>query len=260
MRSAIRSACSARSSARSSARGHQQRSRQPRSRLDLLSFSREQEYQADTLGLRYMMAAGYDPAGAAGILAALSRNSALEARVQGRTNRQTPGMGKHPPAEREPDAAGARGGPRDRPASEPAIRNRDSFLNQLEGVFVDDDPAQGVIDGADLHAPRPAHPVQRAAGLSDVQRHGRGHDLRLGRQGPVQRRRASRAASTIYVLLAFRGADAGTAQFPVPPPQHATINGMPAAITTARVNAQSGAIDASVVGLSMGRRGGSISS
>ena len=35
----------------------------------MLSFSREQEYQADTLGLRYMISAGYDPAGAAGVLA-----------------------------------------------------------------------------------------------------------------------------------------------------------------------------------------------
>ena len=37
-----------------------------RARLDMLSFSRDQEYEADTLGLRYMIAAGYDPAGAAG--------------------------------------------------------------------------------------------------------------------------------------------------------------------------------------------------
>ena len=63
---------------------------QARSKLDLLSFSREQEYQADTLGIRYLVDAGYDPAGASGILAALSRASALEYRVQGRTNRQTP--------------------------------------------------------------------------------------------------------------------------------------------------------------------------
>ena len=33
-----------------------------RSRLDMLSFSRDQEYQADTLGLGYMIRAGYDPA------------------------------------------------------------------------------------------------------------------------------------------------------------------------------------------------------
>src|SRR5437868_4738383 len=48
-----------------------------RAKLDTLSFSREQEYEAGDLGIRYMIAAGYDPAGAAGILAALARNSAL---------------------------------------------------------------------------------------------------------------------------------------------------------------------------------------
>src|SRR3954447_16189740 len=42
---------------------------QTRARLDTLSFSREQEYEADTLGMRYMISAGYDPAGASGILA-----------------------------------------------------------------------------------------------------------------------------------------------------------------------------------------------
>ena len=34
-----------------------------RAKLDTLSFSRDQEYQADMLGIRYMIAAGYDPPG-----------------------------------------------------------------------------------------------------------------------------------------------------------------------------------------------------
>ena len=34
-----------------------------RALLDVLQFSREQEYEADVLGIRYMVAAGYDPAG-----------------------------------------------------------------------------------------------------------------------------------------------------------------------------------------------------
>src|SRR3954468_14359156 len=120
---------------------------QARSALDVLSFSREQEYEADTLGLRYMIAAGYDPAGASGILAALSRNSALQARVQGRTNRQTPEWASTHPyignrlqrAAQEARASGRLG---------TGIRNRETFLSEIEGVYVDDDPAQGVIDGA----------------------------------------------------------------------------------------------------------------
>ena len=41
-------------------------------------------------------------------------------------------------------------------------------------------------------------------------------------------------------------AHARPGNFPVPQPQHVTINGMPAAVTTARVNTDSGPIDASV--------------
>ena len=51
---------------------------QSRSQLATLSFSRNQEYQADTLGMRYMINAGYDPGGAAGVLAAITRAGALE--------------------------------------------------------------------------------------------------------------------------------------------------------------------------------------
>ena len=50
-----------------------------------------------------------------------------------------------------------------------------------------------------------------------------------------------------YILGVFQQLTRGQMQFPVPQPRHVTINGMPAAVTTARVNTQSGAIDASVV-------------
>src|SRR6185369_1271506 len=112
-----------------------------RSRLDMLKFSRDQEYQADTLGLRYLIGAGYDPAGAADVLAALSRQSALEARVQGRTNRQTPEWAStHPLSENRMQRALAEARATGRLGT--GVRNRDQFLSQLEGVYVDDDPAQ----------------------------------------------------------------------------------------------------------------------
>ncbi len=168
-----------------------------RAKLDTLSFSREQEYQADTLGLRYMIAAGYDPAGAAGILAALSRASAIEARVQGRTNRQTPEWARtHPLSEnrmqralQEARATGRLGN---------GIRNRDAFLNQLEGVFVDDDPAQGIIDG-----PTFTHPdlrIQFRVPQGYLMSNGTYAvtDLGIGREGAVQRRAVQRHARSIY--------------------------------------------------------------
>jgi len=60
------------------------------SRMRLLTFTREQEYQADVLGIRYMTAAGYDPNGSATLLAQITRSTALEARLQGDRNRSTP--------------------------------------------------------------------------------------------------------------------------------------------------------------------------
>src|SRR3954470_21705818 len=96
-------------------------------KLQTLSFSREQEYEADTLGLRYTIAAGYDPAGAAQLLQALSRETALQARVEGRKNRSVPEWAlTHPLSEnrmqralQEARATGRMG---------TGLHNRDTFL------------------------------------------------------------------------------------------------------------------------------------
>jgi predicted Zn-dependent protease len=215
-----------------------------RSRLDMLSFSRDQEYQADTLGLGYMIRAGYDPAGAAGVLAALSRQSALEARVQGRTNRQTPEWAStHPLSENRMQRALAEGRATGRIGT--GVRNRDQFLRELEGVFVDDDPAQGVIEG-----PTFSHPdlrIQFSVPQGYLMSNGATAVTISGSAGKAQFRGGQFNGSLDNaILLAFRQLTGGEANFPVPPPQHVTINGVPAAITTARVNTDSGLIDASV--------------
>lgn len=215
-----------------------------RSTLDLLSFSREQEYEADTLGLRYMTAAGYDPAGAAGILAALSRNTALQLRVQGRTNRQTPEWAStHPLSQNRMERALAEAQATGRLGR--GIRDRDIFLSEIEGVYVDDDPAQGVIEGATF-----THPdlrIQFSVPQGYLMSNGTDAVTISGSAGKAQFR-GGRYGGTLdnAILLAFRSLTRGEFNIAVPPPQHRMINGMPAAITTARVNTESGLIDASV--------------
>ena len=218
---------------------------QTRARLDTLSFSREQEYEADALGMRYMISAGYDPAGAAGILAALSRNTALQARVQGRTNRQTPEWASTHPyignrlqlAAQEARATGRLG---------TGTRNRDIFLSELEGLYVDDDPAQGVIDG-----PSFTHPdlrIQFTVPQGYLMSNGTSAVTISGSAGKAQFGGGRFSGSLDqYILGVFQQLTRGQTQFPIPQPQHITINGMPAAVTTARFNTQSGTIDASVV-------------
>jgi predicted Zn-dependent protease len=215
---------------------------QARSVLDLLSFSREQEYEADTLGLRYMIHAGYDPAGAAEVLAALSRETALQARVEGRTNRRIPEWAStHPLSENRMQRALAEAQATGRLGK--GIRNRDTFLNELEGIYVDDDPAQGVIEGATFTHPdlriqfRVPPGYLMSNGPDAVTVSGSAGKAQF-RQGPAN---IDQAISFAYRLLTRD-------QFRIdyPPPQRLLINGMPAAITTARVNTDSGLIDASV--------------
>lgn len=216
-----------------------------RSRLQTLSFSRDQEYQSDTLGMRYMLSAGYDPAGAAGILGALSRASALETRLQGRTNRQTPEWAStHPLSEnrrqraiREAQASGRLG---------TGVRNRDAFLAQIDGMYVDDDPAQGIIDG-----PTFAHPDLRihfsvppgyrmSNGTSAVSISGSAGKAQFsgGRfAGPLDQ----------YILRVYQELTRGQMRLSMSPIQQTMINGMPSAFTTARVQSRTGVIDVTVV-------------
>ncbi|HET7575261.1 MAG TPA: M48 family metalloprotease [Sphingomicrobium sp.] len=213
-------------------------------KLQSLSFSREQEYEADTLGLRYMTAAGYDPAGGPALLATLARTTALEARVQGRTNRRIPEWAStHPLSEnrarRTFDEARATG------RLGTGIRNRDTFLSELEGLYVDDDPAQGIIDG-----PTFTHPdlrIRFRVPTGYLMSNGTDSVTVSGSAGKAQFRGAGFTGSLDDAILQiFESLAGGEQQLAVPRPRHTVINGMRAAISSAHVNTDSGAIDASV--------------
>jgi predicted Zn-dependent protease len=216
-----------------------------RSQLDLLSFSREQEYQADTLGLRYLIASGYDPGGAARLLSALTLQTALDARLQGKTYRQTPEWARtHPLSENRMQRALAEARATGKLGS--GVRNRDTFLGELEGLYVDDDPAQGVIDG-----PTFTHPdlrIQFTVPPGYLMSNGTTAVTISGSAGKAQFS-GGRFSGTLenYILRVFQELTRGSMQVPIPPPQRVTINGMPAAITSARIDTGSGPIDVSVV-------------
>ncbi|MFN3592718.1 MAG: M48 family metalloprotease, partial [Thermaurantiacus sp.] len=106
-------------------------------------YSRNQEREADSLGLQYMARAGYDPMAAASMLAALDR----VATVEGRQQLERPGVASifasHPvTAERvqrvaeEARRKGVRG-----------VENREPFLAAIDGMTWGDDADQGLVDG-----------------------------------------------------------------------------------------------------------------
>ena len=214
-------------------------------KLQTLSFSRDQEYEADTLGMRYMIAAGYDPAGAAQLLASLAKETALQARVQGRANRRIPEWAStHPLSENRMQRALQEARGTGRLGS--GLRNRDAFLSELEGVYVDDDPAQGIIDG-----PVFTHPdlrIQFRVPTGYLMSNGTYAVTIAGSAGKAQFSGGRYKGSLDnYILGVFEQLTRGGADLAVPRPRKTTINGLPAEFTTARVNTNSGLVDVSVV-------------
>ena len=213
-------------------------------KLQTLSFSREQEYEADTLGLRYMIQAGYDPAGAAQLLASLARETALQARVQGRTNRQIPEWAStHPLSENRMERALDEARQTGRLGT--GLHNRDAFLSELEGIYVDDDPAQGIIDG-----PTFTHPdlrIQFRVPTGYLMSNGT-YAVTISGSGGKAQFTGGRYSGSLdnYILKVLEQLIKG-GQLEVPRPTRTTINGLPAAFTTLRVNTNSGVLDVSVV-------------
>ncbi|MBA2467553.1 MAG: M48 family metalloprotease [Sphingomonas sp.] len=218
---------------------------QQRAQLATLGFSREQEYQADALGTRYMVAAGYDPAGGPGILAALVRSTALQARVQGRTNRQTPEWAStHPLSENRSQRALAGAQATGRLGI--GMRNRDQFLAQLNGVYVDDDPEQGIIEGRSF-----THPDLRIQFTVPVGYLMQNSTRAVSVRGSAGQARFSggryNGSLENYIYQVFQGLSGGRQQMMIPPPQRTMINGLPAAYTSSRANTSSGVVDVSVI-------------
>ncbi|MBT4738855.1 MAG: M48 family metalloprotease [Rhodospirillaceae bacterium] len=120
----------------------------------LQGFSRSQELQSDTLAVRYLSSASYDPEAMATFLSSLREHSQLEARLQG----LAPGvvdqrnmMASHPRTidrVRQAQAAAESA-----PSETTARLERDTYLSAINGMVFSDDPDQGYVRGRDfLHA------------------------------------------------------------------------------------------------------------
>jgi predicted Zn-dependent protease len=214
------------------------------SKMRLLSFSRDQEYQADVLGVRYITAAGYDPNAGATMLAQLTRASALEARLQGDRSRSTPEWAStHPLSENRMAQAGQLARQTGRAGQ--GIRNRDAYLAQIEGVIVDDDPAQGVIDGRSFTHPDlgmqffvpTGYLMQNSTHEVTIQ--GSAGQAQFG-GGPFN------GGIDDYIYRVIQKLTGGRVQLAMGPIQRTQVNGIPANYTVARANTSSGAVDLGV--------------
>lgn len=120
-----------------------------------LRYSRNQEYESDALGIRYLERAGYDPDAAGDMLAALGRHDAFLTRTSGRDEASSiPEWARsHPLTDNRIERArelarqaGAAGQP----------ENEAAYLAEVDGLLWADDPEQGFVLGR-----RFAHPIMR---------------------------------------------------------------------------------------------------
>ncbi len=122
-------------------------------KLSIAGFSRLQELQADQRGIQTIAKAGYDPYGASRFLAALGRSSALKAALIGQASAAKPDiLATHPST---PDRiAAAIKVARGIGAPDIGSRDRDAYLQTIDGLAFGDDPMEGTIRGRRFLQPR----------------------------------------------------------------------------------------------------------
>ena len=119
--------------------------------LYLSSYSRGQEDEADSLGLRYMTQGGYDPDEMAAFLSSLQSQSGLDARLAGQNPNGNAGYFSTHPAT----------GDRVRKTANEAqnyadsnLQRRDEYLNKIDGITYGDSADQGFTRGQDFYHPK----------------------------------------------------------------------------------------------------------
>ncbi|MWV27812.1 M48 family metalloprotease [Erythrobacter sp. GH3-10] len=210
------------------------------SQLATLSYSRSQELEADQLGIQYLNRAGYDPHAMATLLTSLAAQNQLDAQLQGRGDATIPAWAStHPdPASRVQNALQlAQGGT--------GVINRDTFLNRIDGMVYGDDPAQGVIEGRQF-----IHPELRLSFTAP-----QGFYMVNGTRAVTINGDQGRSQMTVgqfngdlnsYVRDVFTKLGGEQQQVTPSSIERTTVNGLPAAYGTARVNNGQQQVDVTV--------------
>lgn len=198
--------------------------------LVTLKYSRGQELEADELGIQYLSRAGYNPRAMSSLLASLAAQNSLDAQLQGRDARMPEWSSTHPdPASRVQTAlqksAGVTGN----------VLNRDVFISRVDGIMYGDDPKQGVIEGNRfIH---PAFRLSFAAPNGYYMANGTRAVSINGQVGKAQMTSAAYSGNLdSYIRSAFKDLGGESQTLAPQSIQNTTVNGLKAAVGTARVN------------------------
>ena len=118
-----------------------------KSKIKLASFSRQQEFEADGIGVEIAAHAGYDAYGAARFLTAMGRNADLKAaRQSGAIDPRAPDFISSHPATPE-RVKNAQTTARQFAAPGGGGRDREDYLYGVDGMVYGEDPSEGFVRG-----------------------------------------------------------------------------------------------------------------
>ncbi|TAN64406.1 MAG: Zn-dependent protease [Magnetospirillum sp.] len=211
-------------------------------------YSRDQESEADSLGIRYMNASGWTPDSMATFLGKLRDQSRLEAVLAGRSPDAVDEFSmfaSHPrTVDRVKDAAAAAG----KGSGGQGAVGRDLYLAHLDGMLVGDDPGEGVVRGR----------VFSHAGLGIRFEVPQGYRLTNGTKavtaqnsdgGVIRFDMGKEAQMDMTSYLQSQWAK-GSRLSNI---EAITINGMPAATGMTRLSTNKGAVDARLLAIKDGK-------
>jgi predicted Zn-dependent protease len=136
-----------------------------RSKLSIARFSREQEFQADQIGIKNLGRAGYDPYGAERFLKGLGEWSALTASTSGDRSADRPDMTATHPSTLDRIAAAEAEARQIGPPGE-GVAERDAYLAAIDGLLFGDDPSEGVVRGTEFIHPKLGFAFEAPAGFT----------------------------------------------------------------------------------------------
>ena len=115
------------------------------------SYSREQENQADSLGIRYLSRAGYSPQAMSSFLHSLQRDTEFNQRLSGKNNpaQKVDFFSTHPATAERIGKTAAQA--QRYPAN--GVVNREGYLKRISGMVYGDNSAQGFVRGNSFYHP-----------------------------------------------------------------------------------------------------------
>jgi predicted Zn-dependent protease len=203
--------------------------------LLFLKFGRDDEREADRLGVRYMGRVGYDPNQLSGVMAMLGR-------VSSESGGGPPEwLSTHPDPENREEAI--REMAQDAPvAADPALVRKEQYLRRLDGMVFGQNPREGYFEGTHFYHPDLAFQIDFPTGWQT-----RNSRQAVGAGSPdgdaVMGLTLAEGASPSAALRAFLSQEGIEAGFV----SDRAINGVPAAAADFRVNTQDGVVQGRAV-------------